>query len=526
MDKFYKNNKHLFAFEYEWELTDEQIDEFYKCRDDFWYFFSKYCYITSLDDGYVTFKPYDYQRRVINACMENRFVIAKLPRQFGKTVCIKCVLLWHFIFSNRINILIVANKEKSAKRILSEIKEMYVKLPHFLKYGVKKWDAGEIEVGTNASSNPSENFINKITTAACTDDAGRGESVDIVYADEFAYVDNDEDFYESIYPTLSSGKNTKFIITSTPNGFNMFADIWFKSVQGDNLFVPIEVHWSEHPKRDEQWKLETINNLGEKRFNKEFECMFAGSGNNIFNTEDTIKIQAMIQNPINEIGDIRYYEKPEVGYEYIAIADTAGGTANDFSVCDIYKVNNGKLEQVAIFRCNTIIPYDFSKVVKDLATAYNNANVLVEVNGIGSSVASTLFSTLDYANIFYTYSKNGDLKIGGTKRGLSMTATINKNGAMEANRRVGNSVIVKDAVTITELTVVEEKSGKYQAPSDKYNDDASDCVLMLCALLESPDIENYIDGVKEDGENYLSYNSISIDEALSVFAFTEEQILS
>jgi len=247
------------------EWTPELVDEYKKCMDDPMHFIQNYIKIVSLDEGLVPFEMYDFQKNIIDSIHENRFTICKLPRQSGKTTTVVSDILHYIIFNNNMNVAILANKAATSRDILGRLQLAYENLPKWLQQGVLSWNKGSLEIENGS----------KVTASSTSSSATRGSSFNLIFLDEFAFVPTNvaEDFFSSVYPTISSGKSTKLLIVSTPNGLNMFYKLWSDAEEGRNLYKPIEVHWSQVPGRDQKWKEETIRNTSEEQFQREFECV-------------------------------------------------------------------------------------------------------------------------------------------------------------------------------------------------------------------------------------------------------------
>jgi len=260
---FYNGNSNIKKAGVKHQFTQDQINEFIKCRDDIVYFISSYCKIVTLDNGLQLFAPFEYQKKMVKAFHENRFIVNLLPRQMGKSTIVAAYLLHYVLFNENKLVGLLANKAATSREILLRIKRMYENLPFWLQQGVTEWNKGTIILGNGSS----------IMAAATSSDSIRGFSFNVIYLDEFAHVEQQLQFWESTYPVISSGDNSKVIITSTPRGMELFYKIYTEAEQGINDFVPIKVHWSEHPKRDEKWKETTLRNIGEVQFTQEFGCV-------------------------------------------------------------------------------------------------------------------------------------------------------------------------------------------------------------------------------------------------------------
>ena len=303
------------------DFTEDQIKEFVKCSQDPYYFITKYIQIVNIDEGLIPFKPYDFQKDIIELVKDERFVICKMPRQTGKTTTIAAVLLWYIMFNETFNVAILAHKSAQSRDILGRIQLAYEHLPRWLQLGVVEWNKGNLELENGS----------KILAASTSASAIRGGSFNLIYLDEFAFVPThiQEEFFASVYPTISSGNTSKVLVTSTPNGLNLFYKLWSDSEEGLNDYKRIDVHWSDVPGRDEAWKEQTIKNTSADQFRVEFECEFIGSSNTLISPSVLKRLVYKQAEFSNE--HTRVYKKPEEGHTYFAMVDTARGVNNDYS---------------------------------------------------------------------------------------------------------------------------------------------------------------------------------------------------
>jgi hypothetical protein len=259
----YLGNKNLKKSDVAVEFTKQEIQEYVKCARDPIYFIENYVKIVHVDRGLIQFKPYEYQKDIVRLYEKERFVICKMPRQVGKTTIVVGIILHAALFNENYSTAILANKEKQAQEILGRIQLAYEHLPRWLQQGIVEWNKKDIWLENGS----------KIIASSTASSAIRGTSQNFVYLDEFAFVPNNiqEDFFSSVYPTISSGTTTKVLITSTPNGLNLFYKLWVDSENERNSYKRIDVHWSDVPGRDEAWKEETIRNTSKEQFRQEFE---------------------------------------------------------------------------------------------------------------------------------------------------------------------------------------------------------------------------------------------------------------
>ena len=458
------------------EFTRDDIKEYHKCAQDPLYFIENYVQIVSLDEGLVQFEMYDFQRGMVSTMHDNRFSIFKLPRQSGKSTTIISYLLHYALFNPNVNIAVLANKSSTARDILSRLQLAYENLPKWMQQGIIAWNKGNIELENGS----------KIIAAATSSSAIRGGSYNIIFLDEFAFVPSNvaEQFFASVYPTITSGQNTKVIIVSTPHGMNMFYKIWVDAQEKRNDYVPIEVHWSEVPGRDEVWKEETIRNTSQSQFNSEFECEFLGSIDTLISS---MKLKQLVYTtPIHSNVGIDIHVRPEEDRTYMLTADVSRGTANDYSAFVVFDVTEIPYKIVAKFRDNEIKPLLFPTKIHEVAKAYNNAYVMVEVNDIGEQVANTLQFDLEYENLVMASMRGRAGQVlgagfsgGRAQLGVRTTKAVKKIGCSNLKQLIeDNKLIVEDYDCVNELSTFISKGASYTA-DDGCNDDLVACMFMF-----------------------------------------------
>jgi len=461
-------------------FTKKQIDEWIKCKNDPVYFAMNYIKIISLDEGLVPFEMYDFQRKILEDFHENRFNIAKLPRQTGKSTTVVAYLLYYAIFYDSVNIGILANKASTARELLSRLQLAYENLPKWMQHGVLVWNKGNVELENGS----------KILAASTSASAVRGMSFNILFLDEFAFVPNHvaEQFFASVYPTITSGKSTKVIIISTPNGMNHFYKMWEDARRGKNGYVTNEVHWSQVPGRDAKWKEETIKNTSPRQFAQEFECDFLGSA-------DTLISPSKLQNipfadPIQSNAGLDVYERVQNDHEYIVTVDVARGIGGDYSAFIVFDITTMPYKIVAKYRNNEIKPVLFPSVIFQVCKEYNNPYVLVEVNDIGDSIAATLNYDLEYPNVLMCAMRGRAGQIVGqgfsgnkTQLGVKMSVTVKKIGCANLKAIIEeDKLIFNDFQIFQELTTFVQKKQAWEA-DEGYHDDLVMCMVLFAWLV-------------------------------------------
>ena len=458
------------------EWTEKQVTEYTKCMDNPLYFIESYIKIVSLDEGLVPFKLYDFQKDMVGTFHKNRFTICKLPRQSGKSTTIIAYLLHYVLFNPNVNVAILANKAATARDLLGRLQLAYEHLPQWLQQGVMSWNKGSLELENGS----------KILASSTSASAVRGGSYNIIFLDEFAYVPSNvaEQFFSSVYPTISSGKTTKVMIVSTPHGMNMFYKLWVDAENQRNSYIPIEVHWSEVPGRDEEWKRETIKNTSESQFNTEFECEFLGSINTLISPYK-LKTLAYL-NPENSHKGLDVYKQPEKGRTYLVTADVSRGTSNDYSAFVVFDISEVPYRIVAKYRDNEIKPLLFPQKIYHVAKAYNQAFVLVEVNDIGEQVANALQYDMEYDNLIMASMRGragqvlgGGFSGGKAQMGVRTTKAVKKIGCSNLKQLVeDNKLIVEDYDCINELSTFIVKGSSFEA-DDGCTDDLVACMFIF-----------------------------------------------
>tara|TARA_B100001250_G_scaffold412717_1_gene444684 strand:- start:22219 stop:23862 length:1644 start_codon:yes stop_codon:yes gene_type:complete len=475
-ESVYLGNPNLKKANVAQEWTKEEIKEYALCMKDPIHFIQNYIKIVSLDEGLVPFELYDFQKEMVGTFHKNRFTICKLPRQSGKSTTIIAYLLHYVLFNPTVNVAILANKAATARDLLGRLQLAYEHLPKWLQQGVMSWNKGSLELENGS----------KILASSTSASAVRGGSYNIIFLDEFAYVPSNvaEQFFSSVYPTISSGKTTKVMIVSTPHGMNMFYKLWVDAEEQRNSYIPIEVHWSEVPGRDEKWKAETIKNTSESQFNTEFECEFLGSIDTLI-TPAKLKTLTYRQ-PIQTNAGLDIHERPKEEHTYFITCDVSRGTSNDYSAFVIVDVTEIPYRIVAKYRDNEIKPLVFPQKIYDLARAYNQAFVLIEVNDIGEGVANAMQFDLEYDNLVMASMRGragqvmgGGFSGGKAQLGVRTTKAVKAVGCSNLKQLVeDNKIIVEDYDVINELSTFIVKGSSFEA-DEGCNDDLVSCLFLF-----------------------------------------------
>ena len=476
----YLGNPNLKKAGTEIQFTKKQVEEWIKCKNDPLYFAMTYMQIINLDEGLVPFKMYDFQQKILTDFHENRFNIAKLPRQTGKSTTVVAYLLHYAIFNDSVNIGILANKASTARELLGRLQLAYENLPKWMQHGVLVWNKGSLELENGS----------KIMAASTSASAVRGMSFNILFLDEFAFVPNHvaEQFFASVYPTITSGRSTKVIIISTPNGMNHFYKMWEDARNGKNGYVTNEVHWSQVPGRDAKWKEETMKNTSKRQFAQEFECDFLGSADTLISPA---KLQAIPFNePIQSNAGLDIYQRAEKDHEYIITVDVARGIGGDYSAFIVFDITTMPYKVVAKYRNNEIKPVLFPSIIFGVAKNYNYPYILIEVNDIGDSIGAMLNYDLEYPNVLMCAMRGRAGQIVGqgfsgnkTQLGVKMSITVKKQGCANLKAIIEeDKLLFNDFHIFQELTTFVQKKQAWEA-DEGYHDDLVMCMVLFAWLV-------------------------------------------
>ena len=464
-------------------FTKEEIQEYLKCADDPVYFIREYIKIVSLDEGVIPFTMYDFQAEMVEKFHDNRFNIAKLPRQSGKSTIVTAYLLWYVLFKDNVNVAILANKAATAREMLGRLQLSYENLPRWLQQGILGWNKGSLELENGS----------KILAASTSASAVRGMSFNVIFLDEFAFVPNHiaDQFFSSVYPTISSGKSTKVLIISTPHGMNMFYKLWHDAERGTNEYIPTEVHWSQVPGRDEVWKEQTIRNTSEQQFRVEFECEFLGSVDTLISPS---KLRIMpYEEPVKQNRGLAVYENVKEEHNYIVTVDVSRGVGNDYSAFTIFDTTELPYKMVARYKNNEIKPIVLPNIIVDVAKNYNNAYVLCEVNDIGGQVADIIQYDLEYENLLMASMRGrAGQQLGQgfsgkkTQLGVKMSTAVKQVGCSNLKALIeDDKLLINDYDTIAELTTFIQKGQSFQA-EEGCNDDLAMCLVIFAWMAMQP----------------------------------------
>jgi len=445
------------------DWSEEQVKEYARCMNDPVYFAQEYCKVISLDKGLVPFKLYPYQQQMFKQFQENRFNVVLACRQSGKSISACAYLLWFALFNSEKTVAILANKGAVAREMLSRVTLMLENIPFFLQPGSKAVNKGSLEFSNNS----------RILAAATSGSSIRGLSVNLLYLDEFAFVERANEFYTSTYPVVSSGEDTKIIVTSTANGIgNTFYKIWEGATQGVNEFTPFRVDWWDVPGRDDAWKEQTINNTSQLQFDQEFGNTFFGTGDTLINAETLMSLRARNPRRTMEGGKLLIYEEPIKKHEYIMTVDVSKGRGQDYSTFNLLDISTRPFQQVAVYRNNTISPLLFPNIIYKYANSYNKAYVVIESNDQGSLVTNGLYHDLEYENMHV------ESAVKANALGIEITRKTKRLGCSAIKDLLETKKLeVVDEQTILEISTFEARGQSFEAANGNHDDLMMNLVL-------------------------------------------------
>lgn len=496
----YNGNPKIKADGVQQSFTQHEVQEYIRCSQSVEYFCKNYVKVISLDHGLVPFELRGYQSELVKCYSENSHSIVLSSRQSGKSITTVAWILHYLIFNADKKVALLANKGAIAREMLARLTLMLENLPFFLQPGVRVLNKGNIVFAHNS----------EIIAASTSSSSIRGISANVIALDEFAFVHKAEEFYTSTYPVISSGKDTKVIITSTPNGVgNMFYKLWQGAISKSNDFKAFRIHWYDVPGRDQAWKEKTIANTSEAQFRQEFGCEFEGSADTLIDSSTLLGLQA--QTPVKTHQEIVYYDLPIEEHSYVLVADVAKGRGQDYSTFSVINTSVSPFKQVATYRNNTISPLLFPSVIMRAAIQYNSALVLVENNDAGQVVCNAIYYDYEYENMFTSSS----VKSNGI--GVTMDKKVKRIGCSNLKDLLeGGKIHVVDPHTISELACFVPKGGSFAASEGAHDDSVMN--LVLFAWFVSTDI---FKGMTNTDLRELLYSEkmMEMEEDLPPFGF-------
>ena len=468
-EKGYLGNNLLKRIGQEQQWSPEQLSEMAKCMMDPIYFAENYIKIVHVDRGLIPLQMYDYQKDIATKIFHNRRVAVLTARQAGKTTTAVAIILHYIIFNEHKNVGILSNKGEGSKEVLERVKLAYENLPKWMQHGIVEWNKNSIELENGC----------KVYAGTTTSSSIRGKSIAFLYIDECAFVEGYDEFFASVYPTISSGTETKLLMTSTPNGLNHFFKICEGAKQGTNGYQYTEVTWDLVPGRGEAWKQETLEalNFDQEKFAQEYECQFLGSSGTLIDGATLKMLQTQYREPLHEAQGLAVYERPEAGKTYICIVDVSRGKGLDYSAFHIIDVSQMPYRQVLTYRNNFVTPVDYADIIFRTTKSYNDAYVLIEINDIGGQVSDTLHFDFEVETLLYTESagRSGKRISGGfgsnVDKGIRTTKQVKAVGCSVLKLLCEQKQLqLCDFHTINELSTFSRKGASYEAEAGCHDD--------------------------------------------------------
>ena len=517
MSEIYLGNPNLKKANTQIEWTEDIIVEFLKCKSDPVYFARNYIKIVSLDHGLVPFDMYPFQEKLIQNFHDQRFNICKMPRQTGKSTTCVSYLLHYAVFNDNVNVAILANKASTARDLLGRLQLAYENLPKWMQQGIISWNKGSLELENGS----------KISANSTSSSAVRGGSYNVIFLDEFAFIPNHiaDQFFASVYPTISSGQSTKVIIVSTPHGMNHFYRMWHDAEKGKNEYIPTDVHWSEVPGRDEKWRQQTIANTSEAQFKVEFECEFLGSVDTLIAPS---KLRNLVyENPRTSNAGLDVYVEPEQKHDYLMTVDVARGVEKDYSAFVVVDISKFPHKVVAKYRNNEVKPMLFPSIIYDVARSYNEAFILCEVNDIGDQVASIINYDLEYENLLMCSMRGRAGQVVGqgfsgkkTQLGVKMSKTVKKVGSLNLKTIIEtDKLLFSDYNILSELTTFIQKNNSFEA-EEGCNDDLAMCLVIYAWLVQQDYFKELTD--QDVRKRLYDEQKNQIEQDMSPFGFMSD----
>ncbi len=453
-----------------------------------------------------------------------------LSHNCGKSTAFEIFVCHYVIFHEQKSVAILANKAMSATNILRKVKVAYELLPKWLQSGVKMWNNSQIEL---------ENGCN-VLAAATSSSAVRSFSINVLIIDEMAFISANlwTEFFSSVYPTVSSSKTSKTILVSTPNGMNHFYRYWQKATTKDpnlrNTFNPIKVHWSEVPGRDDQWYKDTMSNMTDEEFNREFEGKFLGSSLTLIKSDSLEKLSFIHEKKTTQLHDLlnehdrflRVFKTVKKGHSYIMSVDSSKLTeesSGDPVAIQIIDITRYPFQQVAVFQAQNGMHYlQIPEIAYTMGKYYNWAYAFVENNEIGQQIVDSLAYDFEYENVFYEKPNIAGYR---TTKKTKRLGCSNLKGWIERGK-----LKVNDPYTIEELsTFIKQKNGSYAAEAT-YTDDLVMSLMGCLFFTTRPEFDAFTD-MKQMAdvlfnEDRLKETKIAIEEELPAFGVMDDGVSS
>lgn len=497
---YYRGSKHVPVAGAQYEFTADMIEELRRCKNDIVYFAENFFYIVSIDEGKQRIHLYEAQKRMLLNMVNNRFSVNLASRQSGKSTLLTIFVLWMACFNDDHRAAIVANKESTAINIFKRVRMAYEQLPNYIKPGVKDYGKTGMTLGNDSS------IIVSTTTATSI----RGDSLSTLAIDEVAFIESHllEEFWSSVIPAVSSGKKSKVLLVSTPNGVgNKFYEI-FSGAESGSLpsWKPSRIDWWDRPGRDEQWKQDQIQLLGsEEKFLQEFGNTFLDDAAGAVGALVIERLKNEKKDPIwtSDDGEYCVFEYPEKRNLYVIGVDVGEGIGRAASVAQILDVTDLQdIKQVGIYASNKIEPYHFANKLSTIGQSWGLPPMLIERNNCGAQVIDALHHKHNYEKIV-CYSKISEQdKYNRTRNmGVLSHTNIKFDGIQNMRYWINHlqTVHINDPHTISEFeTFVRFPNGVYRKRNDNFFDDRVMALVWALFILESDICQQYFEIVDYD----------------------------
>ncbi len=497
---YYRGSKNIPIAGAQYHFTDDMIREIKRCKEDIVYFAENYFFIVSLDKGKQKISLYEAQKRVLRTFVKERHAVVCSSRQIGKSTMLTVFSLWMVCFNCDYRAAIVANKETTAINIFKRIRMAYEQLPNFIKPGVKEYGKTGMTLGNDSS------IIVSTTTATSI----RGDSLNCVLLDEAAYIEPHllKDFWSSVIPTVSSGKNSKILVVSTPNGVsNKFYDIYSGAENGKYKEWKAErIDWWDVPGRDEKWKQTQIELLGsEEEFLKEYNNTFLDEASTAVGAAVIDSFKKNKKNPVWSSSDLEYivFETPSINSLYVIGVDVGEGIGRASSVAQILDVTDlQNIKQVAVFGSAVTEPFHFARKLAILGSSWGFPPILIERNNCGAQLIDALYYQYKYEKLV-SYAKISEQdKYNRTRNiGVLSHTNIKFDGIQNMRYWVNHlqTVHINDSQTISEFeTFVRFPNGTFKKSGDKFYDDRIMALVWALFILVPEVCQQYFEIVNFD----------------------------
>jgi len=544
---FFKKDIEFRAPNLAYNYSDYELDELKKSANDIFYFTREYVTIKDENGQLLKIRHLrDYQEEILDSFVHHQMNILMASRQIGKTVA-SAIYIVHFMLFNRDkNVMIVADVSDTTKEILDKVRSIIEHLPFFMKPGIVINNVNSIKLDNGCR------IIGRTTTKK----TGIGFSIDLLYMDEFAHINDSyiKFFYRSIYPTISGILTAKIIISSTPNGTNKFYKLWQAAIEGKNSYYPLRVDYWQVPGRDEAWKAKTIADLGSvEDFNQEYGLQFYSSDELMLDSIDVKKINKMkVEYTSRKINALRInYDGNYIDYSrymtfhpnflkttlldnmenltqdenfYVMSIDTADGVGKDYSVASIFKLVNLPIDfllrnrsiineatdifsliQVAKFRINVINTTTFADIIRELVYNFFNIDrlvVVIELNHKGEIIKDRIEAHNRYFPGLIVHTKH-TVNSKFFEPGLILNSYQKKKEYCDlfTYKLSVNKILPNDKETVLELGSFGKVNNSASYRSQSGNDDLAITAINASSFFDSPQYyefsETALDNIKD-----------------------------